>query len=84
MKPLLYIIIGGVIVFIVLKFFASKPVASDSKTVENFRILLNTDEANKLLQTPELTNVLLTSEFKQLAKGISDEYLKTITKNLLG
>ena len=84
MKIFLYILVGAVVMFVVLKFISTKPVVTNSETSANFNKLLNTPEAGKLIQSPEFADLLLTKEFRTLAKGIGDEYLTSITKSLTG
>ena len=84
MKTFLLILVGAVLMFVILKFISTKPVVTNSETSANFNKLLNTPEAGKLIQSSEFTNLLLTKEFRTLAKGIGDEYLSSITKSLTG
>ncbi len=83
MKTAAYILIGAVLMFVVLKFISTKPIITSSETSDNFKLLLKTDAGVKLLASDEFSNLLLTKEFKNLLRGISDEYLQTITANLL-
>jgi len=83
MKTFAYILIGAVLMFVVLKFLSTKPVVTPSETSENFKKLMSTPEAVILISSDQFANLLLTPEFKKLAKGISDEYIRTITKSIL-
>ena len=84
MKTFAYILIGAVLMFVILKFLSTKPVVTPTETSNNFKNLMRTNEAILLLSTDQFHNLLLTPEFKKLARGISDEYIRTITKSLLG
>ena len=84
MKTFAYILIGAVLMFVILKFLSTKPVVTPTETSNNFKNLMRTNEAILLLSTDQFNNLLLTPEFKKLARGISDEYIRTITKSLLG
>lgn len=79
----MFILIGAVIMFIVLKLLSKgKPIADD-KTSENFQLLLGTKEAHELIRSPQFAAVLTTPEFKNLAKGIADKYIMDIAKKLV-
>lgn len=83
MKTFLYIGVGMVFMFVILKVLSTKKPVSKTETITDFRNLLKTPEASKLISSPEFADVLLTSEFKTVAKNISGKYLRTITQSLL-
>jgi len=83
MKVALYILVGAVLMYIILKFVSDKPTVSNSEMQNNFKKLLETSEAVNVLASDQFANLLLTPEFKNLMKGISDQYLQTITQSLI-
>jgi hypothetical protein len=83
MKTVLYILIGAVGMFLILKVMSTgKPIA-ENKTTEDLKKFLQTKEANELLQTEQFAAVLLTPEFRNLMKDIADVYINELTKNLI-
>lgn len=84
MKNILFILIGAVSMFVILKILsAGKPVVTDSQNSENFKKLLGTPEAQKLISSKEFKATLRTKECKELLRGVADQYIITLTKNLV-
>ncbi len=79
----MFILIGAVLMFIILKLLTKGKPIPDDKTSENFQLLLGTKEAHELIRTPQFADVLMTKEFKNLAAGIADKYIMDIAKKLV-
>jgi hypothetical protein len=82
MKTVIYILIGAVATFIILKVVSVGKPLSDDKTTENLKLFLATSQAKALVRTPEFYEALLTKEFFNLSKGIATQYLKEVSKQL--
>ena len=82
MKTFLFIIIGAVAMYVILKVLSSGKPISENKTTEDLKLFLQTKEANELIQTPQFAAILLTKEFRNLMKDIADAYINELTKKL--
>jgi len=82
MKTFLFILIGAVAMFIILKVMSSGKPVSENKTKEDLKLFLQTKEANELISSPQFSAVILTKEFRNLLKDIADDYINELTKKL--
>jgi len=83
MRTFLLIALGGVLMFIILKYMSSKT-ATSSGTVLAFKSLAKTQEVGNLIRTNEFRELIKTSEFKTLMKTLGEDYLVEMAKTMTG
>ncbi len=82
MKTILWIVLGAVIMFVLLKVL-SKRDTSDSKVSSNFKKLADTQQVRNLVRTNEFRELVKTKEFKDLLFSLADDQLTTISKAMV-
>jgi len=75
MKYVLSGLLGGILVFIILKYVIKKPVESESKTTENLLNIAGTKEARELIFSNEFKALMKTDQFKTFATEFGTEQL---------
>lgn len=75
MKYILSGLIGGILVFVILKYVIKKSVQSESKTTENLLNIAGTKEAKELILSDEFKALMKTDEFKTFATDFGTEQL---------
>jgi len=84
-KGIMIIVIGGLILYILNEAFIKK---EDTKKVSEddlnnqLKAVLQTDQAAKLMASAEFQELLLTPEFKTLARSIGKQYIMTLAKSI--
>jgi len=83
MKPIFWIILGALIMWLLLKIMAK---VSDGKsdTTQRFFALTKTQEAHNLVRTNEFRELIKTREFLNLATSLADDQIKIISQTLTG
>jgi hypothetical protein len=82
MKTVLWILLGALIMFVILKVM-SKTSSAPSNTSAAFKKLAGTVQVRNLIRTNEFRELIKTQEFKSLALSLADEQLKTLSTALV-
>lgn len=83
MRTTLLILAGMIIMYILLKFMASKE-ASDSEAWQRTKDLIKTQEFNNLMKTNEFREIAKSNEFRSLIGTLAEDQIVTISKTLVG
>ena len=83
MREILFILLGGVIMFFVLTFIAGKKKKTDTKTSDTLlKELLTTSESINLLKTNEFKTLSDTTEFRNYVKLLTQEQIYALANKL--
>ena len=83
MREILFILLGGVIMFFVLSFIANKKKRTDTKTSDTLlKELLTTPESINLLKTKEFKTLSDTTEFRNYVKLLTQEQIYALANKL--
>jgi len=83
MRPILWILLGGLITFVILKIASSK-VVNTSGTSTAFKQLAKTQQMSNLVRTNEFRELIKTNQFKDLVKTLAEDQLVAMSKTLVG
>ena len=83
MRIALWILLGMVVMFAILKIISKVPGDSD-RTTNYFKALCDTGEAHNLMKTNEFRELVKTQEFINLAGSLAEEQLTAMAKALTG
>ena len=82
-KNILYIVLGMLIMFVILKLL-SKTSSGTGNTTAALKQLAFTGEAYNLIMSNEFRELVKTPEFKNFTKTLADDQLKVLSKTLAG
>ena len=83
-KNILYIILGMLIMFVILKLLSSKTLTGTGDTTKALKELAFTGEAYNLIMSNEFRELVKTPEFKKFTKTLAAEQLNILSKTLAG
>jgi 2-phosphoglycerate kinase len=83
MRPILWILLGALLMFVVLKIVSAKSV-SPSGTSAAFKQLAKTQQMTNLIKTNEFRELMRTNQFKDLVKTLAEDQLVAMSKTLVG
>ena len=81
MKPIWWLLLGALIMFVLLKILA-KTSATSFKTTERLASLVKTQQVANLVRTNEFRELVKTNEFKSFILTLADEQLGYVAQGL--
>lgn len=82
MRPIFWVLLGALIMFIVLK-IASSVSRPASATTDRLKALVKTPQAGNLIKSNEFRELIKTDEFKSFVKTLANDQLVTLSKSLV-
>ena len=82
MRAALLVLAGMIIMYILLKFMASKE--SESQAWQRTKDLIKTQEFNNLMRTNEFREIAKSNEFRSLIGTLAEDQIITVSKTLVG
>jgi len=83
MKTVLWILLGALIMYVLLKILSGSE-KGDSQTSARLKELVNTMQFRNLIMTNEAREIVKTPEFRRFIVSAGEDYVKTISKTLAG
>ena len=82
MKNVIFVLIGGALMFIVLKYMSKGKPIPETESQQRFRKLMATPEAQALVQSDEFVAMAMTREFRDVLKSVADEFIHEMAKQV--
>ena len=83
-KNILYIILGMLIMFVILKLLSSKTITGTGDTTKKLKALAVAPETYNVVMSNEFRELVKTKEFKDFINTLANEQLTILSKTLIG
>jgi hypothetical protein len=84
MRTIIFLLLGALIMFFVLKLLTKNKPGATSSTTKNFIALAKTPQAYELVKTNQFSNLSKTPEFRNFVSTLAGEQISAMSNALLG